>query len=58
LVQRTAWQTALLFRVLSWPLIVMRRRQMPVENRHSLERIKAKLEKGAVVSADQAGALQ
>jgi len=58
LVQRTAWQTARLFRVLSWPLIVRRRRQMPVENRHSLERIKAKLEKGAVASVDQAGAVQ
>jgi hypothetical protein len=55
LVQRTAWQTATLFRVLGWPLVVLRRRQMPVENRYSLERIKAKLEKGVIATAAEVG---
>ena len=58
LVQRTAWHTALLFRVLSWPLILLRRRQMPVENRHSLERIKANLEEGVLASATGVGLLR
>jgi hypothetical protein len=58
LVQRTAWQTAPFFRLLSWPLILLRRRQMPVENRHSLERIKAKLERVAITSVDRTGALK
>src|SRR5215471_18231311 len=31
LVQRTVWHSALLFRALTWPLVVLRRRQMPVE---------------------------
>ena len=55
LVQRTAWRTATLFRVLTWPLVVQRRRQMPVENRYSLERIKANLEKGVLAPASEAG---
>ena len=55
LVQRTVWQTATLLRVLSWPLILLRRRQMPVENRQSLARIKATLEKGVIASAAEAG---
>src|SRR5215469_9903853 len=48
LVQRTVWHSALLFRALTWPLVVLRRRQMPVENRRSLERIKANLEEGVL----------
>src|SRR5215510_8168885 len=55
LVQRTAWYTALLFRVLSWPLVLLRRRQMPVENRRSLERIKVNLEEGVRASTHGAG---
>jgi len=50
LVQRTVWHSALLFRALTWPLVVLRRRQMPVENRRSLERIKANLEEGVLAS--------
>ena len=45
LVQRTKWRTALLLRMASWPLILIRRKQMPGENRRGLERIKANLEK-------------
>ena len=58
LVLRTAWHTALLFRVLSWPLVLLRRRQMPVENRRSLERIKANLEEGVRASTPGAGLLR
>jgi hypothetical protein len=54
LVQRTMWHTAHVFRVLTWPLISRRRRQMPIENRYSLDRIKANLEKGLVASATEA----
>jgi len=55
LVQRTAWHTVLLFRVLSWPLVLLRRRQMPVSNQHSLEHIKANLEEGVRASATAGG---
>lgn len=57
LVQRTTWHTAFVFRVLTWPLILLRRRQMPVENRLSLERIKSNLEGRVVVATTAAGAL-
>ena len=55
LMQRTAWHTVLLFRVLSWPLVLLRRRQMPVENQRSLEHIKANLEAGVRASATAGG---
>jgi uncharacterized membrane protein len=51
LMQRAAWHTAILFRVLTWPLVVLRRRQMPDENRQSLARIKANLENCEQASA-------
>lgn len=51
LVQRTSWHTATVFRVLTWPLVVQRRRLMPVENRRSLEHIKANLEGAPHLSA-------
>ena len=57
LVQRATWHTAVVFRMLTWPLILLRRRQMPIENRLSLERIKANLEGGVVVATTAAGAL-
>jgi len=44
-----------LFRVLSWPLVLLRRRQMPVENQRSLEHIKANLEEGVRASATAGG---
>lgn len=58
LVQRTEWKTALLLRVLTWPLIWLRRRQMPIENRRSLERVKANLESGGRTSPPSAGLLK
>ena len=57
LVQRTEWHTATVFRVLTWPVVAWRRRQMPVENRQSLERIKANLELAAHKTATPAEVL-
>jgi uncharacterized membrane protein len=56
LVQRSVWHTALVIRVLFWPLVVLNRRQTLIANRHSLERIKANLEKGVLVPATAGGA--
>jgi uncharacterized protein YndB with AHSA1/START domain len=49
LVQRSAWDGSV------WPLLRLlgRRRQIPVENRHSLERIKAALENKVPVSGSR-----
>jgi len=55
LVQRSVWHTALLIRVLCRPLVAINRRQVLVANRHSLERIKANLEKGVLASATAGG---
>ena len=44
LAQRSVWQFAGWIEILLRPLVLLRRRQVPVENRRSLERIKAALE--------------
>lgn len=44
LVQRSVWRFAQWIEIFLWPLVLLRRRQVPVENRRSLERIKAAIE--------------
>ena len=54
LVQRSVWQFAGWIEILLRPLVVLRRRQIPVENGRSLERIKAAIERKVLVSESRA----
>ena len=54
LAQRSAWHSAGWIEILLRPLVILRRRQIPVENLRSLERIKDALEKNVQVSESRA----
>ena len=51
LAQRSVWRVARWIEIVFVPLVLIRHRQIPLENLRSLERIKAALEEKALVTA-------